>query len=67
MDEPPKRGRGRPPRPGGRKEPHTHRYDPATYASAEKIAADRGEDVAEVLARALVNYVKRHGSAPTTD
>lgn len=68
MDQPEKRGRGRPPRPGGRKEPHTHRYDPTVYDTAAAIAKRRGEDLADVLGRALTNYVKRHGgSAPTAD
>ena len=57
-----KRPRGRPPRPGGAREPHTHRFDPATYARAEAIAAQRGEVLGDVLARALDNYVRRHGS-----
>ena len=61
MDETEKRGRGRPPRPGGAREPHTHRYDPSTYARAEAIAQQRGEDLTEVLERALENYIRRHG------
>jgi len=57
-----KRPRGRPPRPGGAREAHTHRFDPATYARAELICAHRGETVGDVLARALENFVRRHGS-----
>ena len=64
MDETEKRGRGRP-RLADPRDPHTHRYARSTYTRAEAIAGARGEDLADVLGRALANYVKRHGSAPT--
>lgn len=63
MEETQKRGRGRPKREGGRREPHTHRYDPATYNAAAELAEQRGDDLAtDVLEKALKSYVRRHGS-----